>query len=462
MIAANVKDAGAASLVNLAPVSSGRVQASGGADNFQDILNKQTDPSDAAKRPERSAGSGRKQTAEKTDVEKRRISHGDRAKDARPEAVSEPAQELEELSGETMDAVKEAAAQLLFQMADAFGVSAEDLRGMMQEMGISEEELLLPQQLGSLILEAGGAEGSFELVTDGELYEKFQGLMEMRRQLAGEISSEAGMKPEELLQRLSAEPENLPVESVREEDFRGSGETQRPLLESVAEPEEELQIPGTMQDASRTEEENGESAGNRSRQESSGEGAKEFSGNFESSPLMRQTDPETAVYETQAESPSQTMDADTQNIMRQILDYMKVQIRPETTSLEMQLHPASLGTLQIQLASKGGAVTAQFIAENEAVKAALENQMIQLRENFEEQGIRVEAIEVSVQTGRFEQSYEEQERSGEERQTSRARTGRRLRLDAQTALGQPESLTDDERLAADMMAVNGGTVDYMA
>ena len=177
---------------------------------------------------------------------------------------------------------------------------------------------------------------------------------------------------------------------------------------------------------------------------------------------MSPADPDTTVYEMRTESASQTMDADTQNIMRQILDYMKVQIRPETTSLEMQLHPASLGTLQIQLASKGGAVTAQFIAENEAVKAALENQMIQLRENFEEQGIRVEAIEVSVQTGRFEQSYEEQERNGEERQTSRARTGRRLRLDARTALEQTADLTDDERLAADLMAANGGTVDYMA
>ncbi len=458
MITANVKDAGAAALVNLAPGSSGKVQASGGADSFQDILNKQTDPADPAKRPGR-AENGKKPSAEKADDGRQRVLRRNRTGDVEPESgTADPAQEPEELSEETMDAVKEAAAQLLFRMADAFGISVEDLRGMMQEMGISDAELLLPQQLSNLILEAGGAEGSFELVTDGELYEKFRGLMETREQLVGEIASDAGRKPEELLRELQAGTAAIPLEAKMPEDAVETPETEPGAEEEAG---EELQIPDISQDAERTEE-NGENAENRSRQETSGREQREPFRNFENNPLMSPADPDTTVYEMRTESASQTMDADTQNIMRQILDYMKVQIRPETTSLEMQLHPASLGTLQIQLASKGGAVTAQFIAENEAVKAALENQMIQLRENFEEQGIRVEAIEVSVQTGRFEQSYEEQERNGEERQTSRARTGRRLRLDARTALEQTADLTDDERLAADLMAANGGTVDYMA
>ena len=76
---------------------------------------------------------------------------------------------------------------------------------------------------------------------------------------------------------------------------------------------------------------------------------------------------------------------DTRQIMNQILDYMKLSLSADTTSLEMQLHPASLGTLHVQIASRGGIVTANFITENEAVKTALESQMLQLREQFEEQ-----------------------------------------------------------------------------
>lgn len=73
-------------------------------------------------------------------------------------------------------------------------------------------------------------------------------------------------------------------------------------------------------------------------------------------------------------------ETDTENIMRQIMDYMKIQVKADTSNLEMQLHPASLGTVQVQIASKGGAVTANFIAQNETVKAALESQMVQLIE----------------------------------------------------------------------------------
>lgn len=466
MITASVKDAGAASVLNLTAVPSGKVQAPGGADSFQDILNKQTD---TANRSDQDTEKTEKPATEKTDKGSQQIPRKDREKDVRPKDESvEPVEETAELPEEIAETMKEAVAQLLIQISDVFGVSVEELRGLMQEMGISESELLLPQQLGYLILEASGAEGSFELVTDGELYEKFRSLMETGEQLAGEVASKAGMSREELIQRLPAEVQAEPVVEIQESEIVSempeAMETRETDSQPGTEQGQELQTPGAPQEAPRAESgESGKSGKSGSSQQSSEGEHREIFGGFENNPVARQNPLEATVYEMRTESASQTMDADTQNIMRQILDYMKVQIQPETTSLEMQLHPESLGSLQIQLASKGGAVTAQFIAENEAVKAALETQMIQLRENFEEQGIRVEAIEVSVQTGRFEQAYEDQERGGEsQRQSSHARSGRRLRLDAQLTPEQLENLTADEKLAADMMAANGGTVDYMA
>ena len=72
--------------------------------------------------------------------------------------------------------------------------------------------------------------------------------------------------------------------------------------------------------------------------------------------------------------------------MDQILDYMKLQLRPGMDQLEMQLHPASLGTVHIQIVSRGGEVTAQFHVQNESVKAALESQISELKENLRDQG----------------------------------------------------------------------------
>ena len=144
------------------------------------------------------------------------------------------------------------------------------------------------------------------------------------------------------------------------------------------------------------------------------------------------------------------------------MDYMRVQLKPDMSNLEMQLHPASLGSLQVQVASKGGVVTAQFFTQNETVKAALESQMIQLKESFAEQGVKVEAIEVTVQTHEFERNLNQGQgqRSGEE--PARKSRPRRIDLSGGMSPEELEILDEQERLAADMMAANGNSVDYTA
>ena len=146
--------------------------------------------------------------------------------------------------------------------------------------------------------------------------------------------------------------------------------------------------------------------------------------------------------------------------MRQIMDYMKVSVKADSSELEMQLHPQSLGTLHIQMASRNGVVTANFIAQNETVKAAL---MVQLKENFAEQGVKVEAIEVTVQTHQFEQNLEQgrgnNSNTANETGAGRKRT-RRINLNA--AFAEEEPQTEEDRIAADMMSANGNTVDFTA
>jgi len=150
-------------------------------------------------------------------------------------------------------------------------------------------------------------------------------------------------------------------------------------------------------------------------------------------------------------------DADTQNIMRQIMDYMRIQVKPDMSNLEMQLHPESLGTVQIHVASKGGMVTAQFIAENEAVKSVLESQMIRLQEIFEEQGIKVNSIEVNVQAHEFEQNLEQGRGNNRNQEPDRRTRTRRINLNS---VMSSEEMEADEALAAEMMAADGNTVDY--
>ncbi|MGN0376022.1 MAG: flagellar hook-length control protein FliK, partial [Suilimivivens sp.] len=151
-----------------------------------------------------------------------------------------------------------------------------------------------------------------------------------------------------------------------------------------------------------------------------------------------------------------------QEIMDQILDYMKIQLKPEMEQLEMQLHPESLGTLHVQLTSKGGEVTAQFQVQNESVKAAIESQISILKDTLREQGVKVEAVEVTVESHAFESNlWQGQEREeGNAYQGSR-KSPRRINLNVLEE-GFEEEADEEELLAAEIMKANGGTVDYTA
>lgn len=148
-------------------------------------------------------------------------------------------------------------------------------------------------------------------------------------------------------------------------------------------------------------------------------------------------------------------------IMDQIMEFMKIQVGDGITRLEMQLQPESLGTVQVQIAAKDGVITAQFTAQNEMVKNALESQMIQLKDTFDAQGIKVDSIEVAVQSQAFDRNLHQgrgQQGSNSQESKTSGRV-RRLNLNALEE-GMDEILDEADQLAAQMMEQNGNTVDY--
>ena len=131
--------------------------------------------------------------------------------------------------------------------------------------------------------------------------------------------------------------------------------------------------------------------------------------------------------------------------------------------MELQLHPASLGSLKVQIASKAGILTATFTTENEAVKAAMEGQMVQLKESFEQQGLKVEAVEVNVEAKGFERSLDQQEKEQNDFSNQNKKGGRRISLmdlEGQEEELSGEELSEGDRIVADLMRRNGNTLDY--
>ncbi len=342
---------------------------------------------------------------------------------------------------------------LIGQITGTFSISEEELQGVMEDLGMTEMDLTDPASLNELLMNISGAQDSFALLTDENLYGNVKGIMDLQKELVGQAQEELHLNPEEWQQTVAgiAQEPVITVETDVDDTVNTAEESQ---TSEAAIPTQESEILDN-QATQNTQEEKAGDSGEKQEQAANGERGNLLLQNLKEGNFL-----------TQLQQTAQTEEArpaDTQNIMRQIMDYMKVSVKPDSSDLEMQLHPQSLGTLHIQMAAKNGVVTANFITENETVKAALESQMVQLKENFAEQGIKVEAIEVTVQTHQFEQNLE-QGRDGSGSREAEAGVGRRRtrRINLNAAFAEEEPQTEEDRIAADMMSANGNTVDFTA
>lgn len=107
---------------------------------------------------------------------------------------------------------------------------------------------------------------------------------------------------------------------------------------------------------------------------------------------------------------------------------------------------------------------AQIAAQNETVKEALETQAVELRQSLHQQGIKVDAIEVTVATHEFEQNLEQNAKQDEQmqKQQEEARPQMRRNLTLNDLDGLTGLMTEEEQLAARIMQENGNQVDLTA
>ncbi|MBO5336006.1 MAG: flagellar hook-length control protein FliK [Lachnospiraceae bacterium] len=375
----------------------------------------------------------------------------------------------EEQTQEAMEVLGTAATDMMQQVADAFGMTVEELSLTMEAMNMTTLDILNPEQLSALLLKLSGAQDTMALLMNEEMYADFKQLMDAQQTLLSEVGNELQLSKEQLAQMLNEAKKQFEGMLLGAEDVADM--TEQPVVEVTVETadttEEAMQNqknnvvnPETVQQEVETgikvqETANGAKAGD-GKEHSAGNSGEQTGNLLLQNLKLDGMQPEVAQVQTGA-----AWEADTQDIMRQIMDYMKIQIKPGVSDVEMQLHPENLGTLQIHVSSKGGVVTANFITQNEAVKAALESQMVQLKENFAEQGVKVEAIEVSVQTQEFNRNLEQGRGSHQEEPEKKNRT-RRINLNELSGLEEAEELSQEDNLVAEMMTANGNTVDYTA
>lgn len=400
-------------------------------------------------------------------------------------------------------AVEEFAKEVQQEVKELLGVDDAQLEAAMKELGLTYQDLMDPVNLANLVMNLTGEEDQLGLLMNAD----FQELMQNVEVLSKNLLQELGMTPQEVAEVFAQLEQNAAqiTEEVPQQ-MQEVTDTQADVLkvqqtDDVQITEQKSQVTGlTETNAAATE--SVESDGNvqnveepvsqevrvendqtASQQEGQQEEAPENSMTTEDdASLLQQNDTtEKSIFtEHTFQQTVQTIRTDnitaapttavpqnvvfnTLDVIRQVSEFTRVMYQGDTTSMEMQLNPENLGKIYVQVTAKEGVVTAHLAVQNEIVKEALENQTIQLRENMNQQGIKVEAVEVTIASHEFERNLEQnQQGSAQDEQREQASKSQRRNISMNQLDELSGLMSEEEMLVAKIMRDNGNSVDFTA
>lgn len=373
--------------------------------------------------------------------------------------------ETDKLS-DSKEKIQDQEEQLKEKIAGQLGISVEELEKAMAELGLVMTDLMDASNMVALVSSVTPAMDAVTVMTDEVTFAQVTELTQMVEDVLSETAEELGVSLEELADFMEAmEPvtEEVQVEVPKEVvETESSQNKVTYIVESNSEKaefttEENGQQPTATDVVAKSRMSNETNEQEAGQQNLAGNTPQTEASGFNNTANVQET-PNTTYTEL----------ARTQEILDQIAEYVKVNARPEVTEMEIQLNPSSLGTVNLQVAAKDGVITAQLIAQNEAVRQALETQAFVLKDNLEQQGIKVEAVEVTIASHEFERNLEQDngQNDAEQAYEEQLKKGtRRINLDGMSEEeieGMADEMSEAEMIQIDMMNRSGNKIDFTA
>lgn len=356
----------------------------------------------------------------------------------------------EEPDAEEMKAVLEALASVVQSIADTLNVSVEAVNESIENLNLDVTDVLDTKNIPLIVADVNNLSDVSEIMMDENLSADVKELIgEVNETLDG-LAREIGSTVEELKADIDRFAGERMSTDYSNRSYNESEVVTENRIDSAANPTPVIEVEGKNNTGDDTQ----------GRAKSDGDSGNNNTLNF------AQTVIDNLKAVTEARVNENTSDfgrtISAQDIYEQVMSNLKLTMKADMTQMEMELHPASLGNVRVQVAAKDGVITASFTTENESVKAALETQVLTLKNQLEEQGIKVEAVEVTVGSHAFERNLSENgEGSGNPEGENNKSKPRSIDL-SRLSEDDIESLGDEDRVTADMMAREGNTVNYLA
>jgi flagellar hook-length control protein FliK len=325
-------------------------------------------------------------------------------------------------------------------------VSDEDIAKAMEVLGITDNDLLSVVKVTELVSALTGAD-SITLITDDDMSGKLTSVLDAVNTAQEDVADMLNTDVDDavLVVRTDAVVKKDTDETaVKNTDSSITDNQSVPETESLS---DVLAAKVTAQGSSKHEESTGEHTGEQNHNTQS-------YGGVADSIIQSMKD---SFADIVTEDTSRVSEAD---IVNQVIDQIKLSSGRELTSIEVMLNPERLGSVHVTVTAKNGILSAQIAAQNEQVKTALENQVTALKENFQNQGIKVEAVEITVMTHQFEagQNFGQNE---SERKQSEQRINKKLNL-SDYMDDEDETVSAQDIRRKDSIQNGNSSVEYMA
>lgn len=325
-------------------------------------------------------------------------------------------------------------------------VSDEDIAKAMEVLGITDNDLLSVVKVTELVSALTGAD-SITLITDDDMSGKLTSVLDAVNTAQEDVADMLNTDVDDavLVVRTDAVVKKDTDETVVKNTDSSITDNQ-----SVSETEslsDVLAAKVTAQGSSKHEGSTGEHTGEQNHNTQS-------YGGVADSIIQSMKD---SFADIVTEDTSRVSEAD---IVNQVIDQIKLSSGRELTSIEVMLNPERLGSVHVTVTAKNGILSAQIAAQNEQVKTALENQVTALKENFQNQGIKVEAVEITVMTHQFEagQNFGQNE---SERKQSEQKINKKLNL-SDYMDDEDETVSAQDIRRKDSIQNGNSSVEYMA
>lgn len=306
--------------------------------------------------------------------------------------------------------VKDEMSKIVEMIKKILGISDEEYQKAMSELGLTPADLLNPNNVAKLIAQISGKQDEMSVITDSELSLKLKNVIQAVSDMMSNTDSQYGIGEEQFKSIAQTYTDNVGTQNQVAANLQDNEKQAGIQEETQMKAEEYATDEGSSLEQVISEKITASSANNKN----SNAFANDSNGNtkqnmFENGKNNTEVNPDMTSGTNVAAQLAKTFETAFANevnvkpadIVRQVVDSIKLNVTSQLKSMEIALNPENLGKVNLLVSVREGVVTAKIVAENEQVKKALEGQLNVLKENMSNQGLKVEAVEVTVQSNAF-------------------------------------------------------------